>query len=41
MSSEVAEINDRLQLLYNLQQKHQVHSNQELLIIIEELSTQP
>jgi len=35
---EVAEINDRLQLLYNLQQKHQVHSNQELVKIFEELS---
>ena len=36
--NEAEEINDRLQLLYNLQQKHQVHSNQELVIIIEELS---
>ena len=36
--NEAEEMNDRLQLLYNLQQKHQVHSNQELVIIFEELS---
>ncbi|MDC0176773.1 DNA repair protein RecN [Polaribacter sp.] len=36
--NEAEEINDRLQLLYNLQQKHQAHSNQELIKIFEELS---
>ena len=36
--NEVEEINDRLQLLYNLQKKHTVHSNEELLVVFEELS---
>ena len=36
--NEVEEINDRLQLLYNLQKKHYVNSNQELLLVFEELS---
>ena len=36
--NEVEEINDRLQLLYNLQKKHYVNSNQELSLVFEELS---
>mgnify|MGYP005993678217 CR=1 FL=1 len=36
--NEAEEINDRLQLLYNLQKKHYVNNNKELLIIFEELS---
>jgi DNA repair protein RecN (Recombination protein N) len=36
--NEVEEINDRLQLLYNLQKKHYVNSNKELLLVFEELS---
>lgn len=32
------QLNDRLQLLYNLQKKHYVQSNAELLVILEELS---
>ena len=36
--NEAEEINDRLQLLYNLQKKHYVNSNEELLLIFEELS---
>ena len=36
--NEAEEINDRLQLLYNLQKKHTVHSNEELLVVFEELS---
>ena len=36
--NEIEEINDRLQLLYNLQKKHYVNSNQELLLVFEELS---
>jgi len=36
--SEVEEINDRLQLLYNLQKKHAVNSNKELITVFEELS---
>ena len=36
--NEVEEINDRLQLLYNLQKKHYVNSNQELLLVFVELS---
>ncbi|MDB9724132.1 DNA repair protein RecN, partial [Polaribacter sp.] len=36
--NKVEEINDRLQLLYNLQKKHYVNSNQELLLVFEELS---
>ncbi|EAR12151.1 DNA repair protein RecN [Polaribacter irgensii 23-P] len=35
---EAEKINDRLQLLYNLQKKHYVNSNEELLIVYEELS---
>ena len=35
---EVEKINDRLQLLYNLQKKHYVNSNEELLVVLEELS---
>ena len=35
---EVEKINDRLQLLYNLQKKHYVNSNEELLVVFEELS---
>ena len=35
---EAEQINDRLQLLYNLQKKHYVNSNAELLTILEELS---
>ena len=36
--NEAEQINDRLQLLYNLQKKHYVNSNEELLVIFEELS---
>ena len=35
---EAEKINDRLQLLYNLQKKHYVNSNEELLVVFEELS---
>ena len=35
---EAEKINDRLQLLYNLQKKHYVNSNKELLVVFEELS---
>ena len=36
--NEAEEINDRLQLLYNLQKKHYVSSNQELLSVFNDLS---
>jgi DNA repair protein RecN (Recombination protein N) len=36
--NEAEEINDRLQLLYNLQKKHAVNSNQELVNALEDLS---
>ena len=36
--NEVEKINDRLQLLYNLQKKHTVNSNKDLLTVFEELS---
>ncbi|ARV14724.1 DNA repair protein RecN [Polaribacter sp. SA4-12] len=36
--NEAEEINDRLQLLYNLQKKHTVNSNEELLAVFEDLS---
>ncbi len=36
--NEAEEINDRLQLLYNLQKKHSVSSNKELLTVFEEIS---
>ncbi|MFC4268950.1 DNA repair protein RecN [Polaribacter marinivivus] len=36
--NEAEEFNDRLQLIYNLQKKHYVNSNKELLEILEELS---
>ena len=36
--NEAEEINDRLQLLYNLQKKHNVNSNQELVKVLESLS---
>lgn len=36
--NEAEELNDRLQLIYNLQKKHYVNSNKELLEILEELS---
>lgn len=36
--NEVEEINDRLQLLYNLQKKHAVNSNKELITVFDELS---
>jgi DNA repair protein RecN (Recombination protein N) len=36
--NEAEEINDRLQLLYNLQKKHNVNSNQELIKVLENLS---
>lgn len=36
---EIEKLNDRLQLLYNLQKKHYVNSNAELLEILEELSS--
>ncbi|NCT09422.1 MAG: DNA repair protein RecN [Flavobacteriia bacterium] len=35
---EAIQINDRLQLIYNLQKKHAVNSNPELLIVLEGLS---
>jgi len=35
--NEAEEINDRLQLIYNLQKKHYVNSNEELVIILEDL----
>lgn len=36
--NEAEEINDRLQLLYNLQKKHTVSSNKELLVVFSDLS---
>ncbi|MCG1036368.1 DNA repair protein RecN [Polaribacter sargassicola] len=36
--NEAEEINDRLQLLYNLQKKHTVSSNAELITVFEDLS---
>ena len=36
--NEAEELNDRLQLIYNLQKKHYVNSNKELLEIFEDLS---
>ena len=36
--NEAEEINDRLQVIYNLQNKHAVNSNKELLIVFEELA---
>ncbi|PQJ73536.1 DNA repair protein RecN [Polaribacter butkevichii] len=36
--NEAEEINDRLQLLYNLQKKHAVSSNEELLQVFEKIS---
>ncbi|AUC84679.1 DNA repair protein RecN [Polaribacter sp. ALD11] len=36
--NEAEEINDRLQLLYNLQKKHAVNSNKELIVVFEEIS---
>ncbi|MGK0414760.1 MAG: DNA repair protein RecN (Recombination protein N), partial [Polaribacter sp.] len=36
--NEAEEINDRLQLIYNLQKKHDVNTNQELLNVFEDLS---
>jgi len=36
--NEVEKINDRLQLLYNLQKKHAVNSNKDLITVFEELS---
>ncbi|QTE22440.1 DNA repair protein RecN [Polaribacter cellanae] len=36
--NEAEEINDRLQLIYNLQKKHTVNSIQELLVVFEKLS---
>jgi DNA repair protein RecN (Recombination protein N) len=36
--NEAEEINDRLQLFYNLQKKHNVNSNKELLTVLESLS---
>lgn len=36
--SDIEKLNDRLQLLYNLQKKHYVQSNGELLTILQELS---
>ena len=36
--NEAEEINDRLQFLYNLQKKHAVSSNKELLTVFEEIS---
>ncbi|WP_165730096.1 DNA repair protein RecN [Polaribacter sp. 20A6] len=36
--NEAEEINDRLQLLYNLQKKHTVSNNAELIAVFEELS---
>lgn len=37
-TSELEKLNDRLQLIYNLQKKHQVNSNEELLSVQEDLS---
>jgi DNA repair protein RecN (Recombination protein N) len=36
--NEVEEINDRLQMIYNLHKKHVVNTNQELLNVLEDLS---
>ncbi|MEX6625404.1 DNA repair protein RecN [Tenacibaculum salmonis] len=36
--NEIEELNDRLQLIYNLQKKHSVNSIEELLVIFESLS---
>lgn len=36
--NEIEELNDRLQLIYNLQKKHYVSSNEELLKVLEDLS---
>ncbi len=36
--NETEELNDRLQLIYNLQKKHAVASNKELIIVLEDLS---
>jgi len=36
--NEAEEINDRLQLIYNLQKKHSVNTTQELLVVLEDLS---
>ena len=36
--NEVEEINDRLQLIYNLQKKHYADTNQQLLVVFEDLS---
>ena len=36
--NEIEELNDRLQLFYNLQKKHYVSSNKELLKVLEDLS---
>ena len=36
--NEAETVNDRLQLIYNLQKKHYVNSNEELLNVLEELS---
>ncbi|WP_298778601.1 DNA repair protein RecN [uncultured Polaribacter sp.] len=36
--NEAEKINDRLQLIYNLQKKHYVNSNEELLLVFESLS---
>ena len=36
--SEIEQLNDRLQLIYNLQKKHYVNSNSELLSILAELT---
>ncbi len=36
--NEAEKINDRLQLIYNLQKKHYVNSNEELLLVLERLS---
>ncbi|APZ46755.1 DNA repair protein RecN [Polaribacter reichenbachii] len=36
--NEIEELNDRLQLIYNLQKKHTVSTNQELIKVLEDLS---
>ncbi len=36
--NEIEELNDRLQLVYNLQKKHYVSSNEELLKVLDDLS---
>jgi DNA repair protein RecN (Recombination protein N) len=36
--NEAEEINDRLQLIYNLQKKHYADTNQQLLVVFEDLS---